>query len=177
MKIIFPFLVLLLLLNSCIYHAGNPLRDAELQKLTISEITNLTAESSLTPLFKNALLERIANEPGLQLATGSSDQAGELRLTIRNLDNRSLARAKLREEEDVDYDGDAYQTVLYRIRVNVEYEVHSLSSPGKVLCSGRVSGQADLAKLHDREIALRTALRQLAMDLAAALVSELTETR
>jgi hypothetical protein len=40
-----------------------------------------------------------------------------------------------------------------------------------------LTGQADLPKLHDREVALRSALRQLAIDLAAGLVVELSETR
>lgn len=96
---------------------------------------------------------------------------------MKNLDNRSLARTKLRETDYRDYDGDAYQTVLYRISVKVEYEVYGSALQEKPLRSGSLTGQADLPKLHDREIALRTALRQLAIDLATQLVAELSETR
>ncbi|MFA6929179.1 MAG: LPS assembly lipoprotein LptE [Lentisphaeria bacterium] len=177
MKTIAPYIVLIFFLNSCVYHLGNPAMHPELKNLAISEIDNLTSESALTALFKNALSERIANEPGLHLASPDSATAANLKLTMKNLDNRSLARSKLREKDYRDYDGDAYQAVLYRISIKVEYEVYSSTVQGKLLRSGEVTGQADLPKLHDREIALRTALRQLAIDLAAELVAELSETR
>ncbi len=177
MKTIFSLLVLLSLLSSCAYHLGNPALDPEMKTLAIAEVLNQTPESSLTALFKNALSERIANEPGLRLAAVDSGEAAQLKLLIKNLDNRSLARAKLREEENVDYEGDAYQTVLYRISAKVIYKVYSPATPGKLLRSGEVTGKADLPKLHDREVAQRAALRQLAIDLAADLVVELSETR
>lgn len=177
MKSIIPLFVLLSLLSSCAYHLGNPQLDPAMKTLAIAEVLNQTPESSLTALFKNALAERIANEPGLRLASINSDDAAQLKLRIKTLDNRSMARTKLREEEHVDYEGDAYQTVLYRISVKVAYEVYSAATPGKLLRSGEVAGQADLPKLHDREVALRSALRQLAIDLAADLVVELSETK
>ncbi len=176
MKSIFSLFVLLSLLCSCAYHLGNPVRNDEMKTLAIAEVLNQTPESSLTALFKNALAERIANEPGLRLASAKSGEAAQLKLLIKALDNSSLARAKLREEEDIDYEGDAYQTVLYRISARVSYEVFSPLTPGKLLRSGEVTGQADLPKLHDREVALRAALRQLAIDLARDLVVEISET-
>ncbi len=176
MKNIFPLLLMLSLLTSCVYHLGNPALSAEMKRLSIAEILNQTQESSLTALFKNALAERIGNEPGLCLASGnSSDDAAQLYLHIKTLDNHSLARAKLRDKKETDYEGDAYQTVLYRVSAKVAYEVYSASTPEKLLRKGEVSGQADLPKLHDREIALRAALRQLAIDLAANLVVDLSE--
>ena len=176
MKTLFPLLVLLSLLCSCAYHLGNPALHPEMKTLSIAEVLNQTPESSLTALFKNALAERIANEPGLRLASAASAEAAQLKLLIKALDNRSLARAKLRDDEDIDYEGDAYQTVLYRINAKVAYELYSPMSPGKLLRKGEVTGQADLPKLHDREVALRAALRQLAIDLARDLVVELSET-
>lgn len=176
MKTFFPLLILLSLLSSCAYHLGNPALDPAMKTLVIAEVLNQTPESSLTALFKNALAERIANEPGLRLASTGAADAAQLKLLIKALDNRSLARAKLRDDEHIDYEGDAYQTVLYRISAKVAYEVYSPTTPGKLLRKGDVTGQADLPKLHDREVALRTALRQLASDLARELVVELSET-
>ena len=177
MKISFPLLLVLSLLTSCAYHSGNPTLHPEMRTLAIAEVLNQTPESSLTALLKNALAERIANEPGLRLASANSDNAAQLKLRITALDNRSMARTKLRDDEHVDYEGDAYQTVLYRVSAKVIYEVYSADTPGKLLRSGELTGQADLPKLHDREVALRSALRQLAIDLAAGLVVELSETR
>ncbi|NMA42675.1 MAG: hypothetical protein GX946_04765 [Oligosphaeraceae bacterium] len=173
-KICFPLLALLFFC-SCAYHCGAPLADQRLQTLRIGDIDNLSSESSLTPLLKNALAERIAKEPGMRLVSGDNDQACVLQMRISDLDNRSLARAKLREKDERDYEGDAYQTVLYRIQTRVEYGIYTPEPEQKLLYFGAVNGQADLPKMHDREVALQSAMRQLAIDLANALTLEISE--
>lgn len=165
----------LLFFCSCAYHSGLPLTDRRLQSLSIGDIENLSGESSMTALLKNALAEGLAKEPGLRLAAGNNPQACTLHLSIKDLENRGLARAKLREKDERDYEGDAYQTVLYRIRANLDYEVYAPQPEQKLLYQGSVSGQADLPKMHDREVALKSAMRQLAMDLASAVIIELSE--
>lgn len=177
MKKLLPALFTVLLLNSCAYHFSNTSLPAEARYLAVEEITNLTSEAELSGLVRNALQERIANEPGLSLAQGSKNHNASLFVRLKNINNSSVARARLRDERDRDKDADAYQTVLYRITLTANYQLYSSADPEQPCLTGDLSATADLPKMHDREVALRSALRQAAIDLAGKIVSAITETR
>lgn len=177
MKNLLPAFITVLLLNSCAYQFSNATLPPESRHLAVEEITNLTSEAELSVLLRNALQERIANEPGLSLARGRKNQDARLFVRLKNIHNSSVARARLREERARDEDADAYQTVLYRITLTANYQLYSPAAPSQPCLTGDLSTTADLPKMHDREVALRAALRQAAIDLAGKIVSEITETR
>lgn len=161
--------------SSCAYHYRNNLSSFETDSISIYDIQNLTSEASLTALLKNALGERISQSPGLKLAKVNDENSDRLVLTLKKLDNRTVARARLREKKSRDYEGDAYQSVLYRINASLSYELYQPSNKSKAFRKGTVKGQADLPRIHDREVALKTALKQLAIDLSENLLNELSE--
>ncbi len=166
-----------LFLSSCAYHFSNASLPSELRHLAVEEIVNLTAEASLSGLLRSALQERIANEPGLTLAKGRKQKDAKIIVRLDNLHNSSVARARLRDARERDNAGDAYQTVLYRITLTANYQLYVPTTPDTPHLTGKVTTAADLPKIHDREVALRVALRQAAIDLASKIIAEVTETR
>lgn len=177
MKKLLPVLLSIILLTSCAYHFSNACLPAELRHLAVEEVANHTPEAALAGMLRSALQERIANEPGLSLARGRKNKDARLFVRLKNLQNSSVARSLLRDERNRDEDGDAYQTVLYRITLTADYQLYSPADPSQPRLEGDLSVTADLPKVHDREVALRAALRQAAIDLAGKIVSEITETR
>ena len=82
-----------------------------------------------------------------------------------SLDSKDpLQRKKARDK-----DGDAYQTVLHKLTIKVEYSVRD--SSGKVVLKGKVAGQASVPLMHDREVALLSA-RKLAVKDAARQIAD-----
>lgn len=176
-KILSLLLVSLMLTSACTYRLSNSCLPAEFRLLTVEEVDNQTSEAALAAMLRSALQERIANEPGINLARGRKKQEARICVRLKNLHNSSVARARLRDERDRDDDSDAYQTVLYRITLAAEYQLYVPAEPEKPRLSGNLSATADLPKIHDREIALRSALQQATLDLAGKIVNAVTELR
>jgi hypothetical protein len=155
------------------YHfAGTTLPESQ-RKIALNEFINATSEARLTPLLKNALSEKLENTPSIDVV--SEEHAGLLvALKLESLDQRSTARAQMRDTADRKDDGDAYQSVLFRIELKVSYIARSTDNSGAEY-KGVVTATADVPMMPDHETALQTALRQVAIDAALKLASAITE--
>ena len=103
------------------------------------------------------------------ILSGIAFDKSEAKITIRGLDQNRAARSRLRGKKDRDDSGDAYQTVLYRVTITVDWEAKAANR------KGTVTGVADMPLMPDREIAFATALQNAARDAAKKLTIALTE--
>ena len=157
------FTVLLCAFLSSCYHLGVP---GGSKRVTVGDITNRTAEPSLGGLLSQGLAEEFGTRPGLHAKDAAEY---EVDARIVGIGNASQARAEVRVKKARDKDGDAYQTVLHKLTIKVEYSVRD--SSGKVVLKGKVAGQASVPLMHDREVALLSA-RKLAVKDAARQIAD-----
>jgi len=155
-----------ILLSSC-YHLGVPGGSKNVQ---IGDIINRSTEPSLGGLLSKSLAEEIDVRPGLR-TTDAAKYTVDAR--IIGIGNSSQARAEVRIKNARDKDSDAYQTVLHRITVKIEYSV--TNEDGKEVHKGIVTGQASVPLMHDREVALKTARQQAVMDAAKQIANALAD--
>lgn len=158
--------LLCLLLSSC-YHLGLPGGSKNVQ---IGDIINRSVEPSLGGLMSKCLAEELSVRPALK-ATDAAKYTVDVKIV--GIGNSSQARAEVRIKDARDKDSDAYQTVLHRLTVKVEYSV--MDETGKTLLNGKVTGQTSVPLMHDREVALRTARQQAVMDAAKQIVDALAD--
>ena len=163
----------LLLLCGCMPYrfAGSTLPPAY-RRIAIGQILNATSEPRLDPLVRNALAARLENTPSIDVV--SIDNAGlVVELKIESLEQRSLARALMRDTADRKDDGDAYQTVLFRLTAKISHTI--ILYPGMEEIHGTVTANADVPMMPDHDLPLQAALRQLAADAAEKLAAAITE--
>jgi len=158
--------LLCLLLSSC-YHLGVPGGSKNVQ---IGDIINRSAEPSLGGLMSRALAEELSVRPALRVSDAAKYTVD---VKIVGISNSSQARAEVRIKDARDKDSDAYQTVLHRVTVKVEYSVTDES--GKTLLKGKVTGQTSVPLMHDREVALRSARKQAVLDAAKQIADALAD--
>ncbi len=164
-------LAILLLASCATYHFGTAL-PAEQRKMAVAEVENLTSETALGGLVQNALHECILNTPGLKLS--SEENAGlSITLSLDNLDQNKLARARTRDADARHDKSDSYQTVLYRMTVRCRYT--ATPTDGSPVREGSVQATADVPLMQDINLAQQAALTQLARNAARQVLSELTE--
>ena len=158
--------VICLLLSSC-YHLGVPGGSKNVQ---IGDIINRSSEPSLGGLLSKSLAEELNVRPALK---DSNAPKYTVDVKIVGIGNSSQARAEVRIKDARDKDSDAYQTVLHKLTIKVEYSVND--DDGKTLLKGKVTGQTSVPLMHDREVALRTARHQAVMDAAKQIVDALAD--
>lgn len=145
----------------------------EERSIALAELVNLTGEARLTPLVKNSLAQALEKTPGI--STVSTENAGLLlHLRLTRLSQSSAARALIRDAADRQDDGDAYQSVLFRLTLCIEYTATS-TAPGRPERHGTVNAAAEVPMMPDHEQSFAAALRQLARDAAGKLTAAITE--
>ena len=157
---------LCLLMSSC-YHLGVV---GGRKNVQIGDIVNRSTEPSLGGLLSKSLAEELNVRPALK-ANDAPKYTVDAK--IAEIGNSSRARAEVRIKDARDKDSDAYQTVLHRLTVKIEYSVSD--EEGKVVFKGKVTGQASVPLMHDREVALKTARQQAVMDAARQIADALAD--
>ena len=164
---------LALLLTGCAsYHLGTGL-PPEYRKIAIAEVQNLTEEARTTGLLRDRMAERLEALPGLSVV--SEKHAGLLlSLRVKSILQHNVARTQARDSIDRHHDSDAYQTVLYRMVLTVEW---SACPKGKseVVRKGVATGTADMPLMPDREMAFQNAIQEAVRDVATMISVQLTE--
>ena len=158
------------------YHFGTSL-PKEQRVIAVETVENLTTEPVLATLTRDALAESFSRLPGVKIASFDGEDAGlHVKVKLISLSQDNLARAQIREEDDRRDDGDAYQTVLYRLTLRAEWQATPTQGEGVTPPrTGAAVGNADMPLMADKETALRTALRQAAMDLARNIAAEVAD--
>ena len=156
----FLFVFIAVFCSSCYHLTGH---NKNLAMVSIANIHNDTVEPQLSSMLHSALAEQLSHT-----RKGNSKPLYPLDLKIISLENSNVARAEIRDKLSRDDDSDAYQTVLYRITIKVQYSLKL--QEGKPPVSGVVSGIGDLPKMHDRNIPLQHALRLAANDAAKKII-------
>ncbi len=157
----------------CQYRWG-PVTHPQIRSLAVGTFANETAESAATAALRGRLAEKISTEPGLRLAQpDTADAIVEGRIV--KVTQKQLARAELRREPDREDDSDAYQTVLYRMDVTVEFQVRIPGYERPFVRRGEVVGQADMGRWPDQQVYRANALNLALADAASQIVAAVTE--
>ena len=169
MKKISIMLLAALLLASCASYHVDTERSGKLSHVTVGIVDNKTREGELGGLMKRQLQEYFSTAPGFQ----RDPDYNWLRLNTKLVDiqNKSIAETEVREKNARNEESEAYQTVLHRIEIRVEYEVIDVSEYGKSLLKGKVTGTGDVPVMHDRNVSLKQAYLQ-AISSAAIQIKE-----
>lgn len=163
----------LLGLCGCQYRWGS-VAHPQIRSLAVGTFSNDTRESSAAAALRGSLAEAISTEPGISLAQPDvADAIVEGRVV--KLNQRQLARAKVRDERDSKDDSDAYQTVLYRLDVTVEYQVRIPGHTKPFIEVRQVVGQADMGNWPDPQVFRANALGRALGDAATQIVAGITE--
>lgn len=160
-------------LTSC-YHWG-ALDNKQGQAIAIDSVRNDTNEGALAATMRQKLQEHLSNQPGF--ANCSQTDKSDFFVKVRLVDIRNLgvARSEVRDKKAREDDGNAYQTVLYRIELKTTYELYRSNAPDKPILSRDITGMADLPRMHDRNIPLQAACRQAADDAARKIVADILD--
>lgn len=161
----FLFVFVAVYCSSCYHLTGH---NKNLAMVSIANVHNDTAEPQLSSMLHSALAEQLS-----QTRRASSRPLYPLDLKIISMENSNVARAEIRDKLSRDDDSDAYQTVLYRITIRVQYSLKL--QDGKPPVSGTVSGIGDLPKMHDRNVPLQHALRLAANDAAKKIIDAISD--
>ena len=157
----------------CQYHWG-PVAHPQIRSLAVGTFANASRESTATATLRGRLAEAVSKEPGLTLAEPSAADA-ILEGRVLKVSRRQLARAKVREEGDSVDESDVYQTVLYRLEVEVEYSVRLPGKTKPFIETRQVIGQTQLGNWPDQQIVQANALRAALGDAANQIVAAVTE--
>ncbi len=166
-------LVVLVGLCGCQYRWGG-VGHPQIQSLAVGAFANESREAAAVASLRGSLAEMISTEPELRLA--QPDQADAIiEGRIVSIDQRAHARAKTRDERDAEDDGDAYQTVLYRVEVTVEYSVRIPGYEKPLIAARRVTGRSDMGNWPDQQVFRASALNRALGDAATQVIAEITE--
>lgn len=155
-------MMLCMILTSC-YHMGTV---GGSKSVILDEVSNRTSDATLGGIMAQCMREELGTRPGLSVKNAP---IYVLDLNVSDITSSSQARAEVRVKNVRDRDGDAYQSVLHKVTVKVDYEI--TDKAGKSIRKGQVSGIASLPLMHDREVAMRNA-RTLALKDAARMVAD-----
>lgn len=162
------FMMCCALLLCCCYHVGVP---GIRKNLVVGAVSNMTEEPELDGLVSGMLRECIASKPWLTEKDGPEYSLDVNVVSIRSI---SQARAEMRDKKTRNKDEDAYQTVLHRIDVKLTYEVYGEAADAPVY-KGKVTGTASLPLMHDRQVALKNAMKQAVRDAVGKIILELED--
>jgi len=163
-----------LLIGAGCQYTWGPVTHPQIRSLAVGTFANDTRESSATAALRGRIAEKVSTEPGLQLA--EPDQADAIvEGRILKITQKQLARAKVRKERDREDDSDAYQTVLYRMDVTVEYQVRIPGYDKPFVQRREVVGQADMGRWPDQQVYRANALGLALADAAGQIVASVTE--
>ena len=160
------FAILLVVIAFCAscYHLVDT--SGKLSRIYVDDVQNATMEPQLGNMMRIAMTELLSHS-----GRRSKDRL-PLDLKVVGMENNNVARAEIREKRSRDNDSDAYQTVLYRITITVQY---TLELPEGKTLAGTVTGIGDLPKMHDRNVPLQHAIRLAANDAAKKIVDALND--
>ena len=146
------------LLSSCAYHIGAPL-NRSYSSIALADISNLTREANLTQLMKDAILNKMAQEPYLNLKNqNEADLIVTLKLSTYGTSSYTSSQKRHHRELDNE-EQNSYATTVRRLELWVEYKVYKQGCNDKPLFEGKVSGEGFIPTIHDNEIAWGPALR------------------
>ena len=155
---------LVLLLASCTTYHVDSQRNGVFARTSVGQVTNLTDEGELGGLMRRQLQEQFGTVPGIE--KNARETWLELEVTVRQINNRGLVTTKVRDRKSRDEKGAAYQVVLFRMGVVVEYKLIDLTQDSAVVLSGTVVGQADQPLISDMNITRKQAYLQATNDAA-----------
>ena len=169
MKKLAVMLLAALLLSSCASYHVDTERSGKLSHVTVGIVDNRTKEGELGGLMKRQLQEYFSTAPGFQ----RNPDYNWLRLDTKlvGIKNKGVAETETRDKNARNEESEAYQTVLHRIEIRVDYEVVDVSEYGKSLLKGMVIGTGDVPFMHDRNVSLKQAYLQ-AISSAAIQIKE-----
>ena len=167
-------LAILLACASCARYRFGSTLPKECHLIEVGQVTNLTAEPQLEHLLRNSLSQSIMNTPGVHLAQPDGAEAVSLATKITELEQQRSARARLRSPDDRDRSGKAYQTVVFRMTLKVEYQVVAPNSDTP-LRTGEVVVSSDYPTMADQTSAQAEALREAMRSVAQQIIAEVTE--
>lgn len=163
---------LALLVVSCQYHAGSPLAHSY-KSISISDVSNISREASLTYLVKNAVTDQLLQEPGLAVASEDESELG-LEICVLNTETVSSGRARNQDKRLIDKHQSTYITVMYRMTVTLEYTLVDMRNDNKPLMKGTVQGEGFMPLMPDLASARPAAMRAAAANAAEKLVSAIS---
>lgn len=162
------------LLVSCLlcgcYHLGTPNHGTVAARHL--EVSNKTREPTVTREVTAALKEHFDTSTGMTLKSRNAE-AYDIRVVVDSLENRSIARSKLRDKISRDAKSDAYQTVLFRITLTAHVTVTPTQAEAAPVIDRVYTAYADLPKMHDRELPLQHAIEQAGNSLAEQIVNDI----
>ena len=167
-------LAILLACASCAHYRPGTTLPAEYRTIEIGPVVNLTSEARLESDLRNSLSESVMNTPGVCLGRPGAEGGLLLSAKIAELSQQRGARARLRAPHDRDRSGKAYQTVVFRMTLKVEYQAVA-ENCGEPVRSGVVTVSADYPTMADQETARAEALREAMRSAARQIVAEVTE--
>ena len=157
------------LLCSC-YHLGTPNHGVVAARRL--EVINKTHEPIVAREVTAAVKEHFDTSTGTTLKSNAAD-AYDVRIVVDNLENKSIARSKLRDRVSRDDKSDAYQTVLFRITLTAHVTVTPVQAGAAPIIDRIYTAYADLPKMHDREQPLQHAIEQSGNSLAEQIVNDI----
>lgn len=137
----------------------------EYQRRMAVQVINTTSEFRLQPMVKKRFSQELRSIPGMELVAVDSKRTppgSVLILTLKNLDSKRGASAMLRAQDDRSDDGDAYQTVVYQLKMDVEWVLQP--KDGSESISGVVTAVAQIPLSADGDTARNSALVELSRD-------------
>ena len=165
---------MLVLCASCAHYQFGTSLPKQYRVIEVSPVENFTSEPRLESLLRNSLAEEIIRAPGIKLSAPNQSSGLVLMTQIRDFDQQRHVSARLREHNDEDHSGNVYQTVVFRILINVEYQAFASDSETPYR-AGRVSAEADYPMMADQETARAEAFREAMRSAAQKIVAEVTE--
>lgn len=138
------------------------------------KVANHTQEAALSGMLTSSLHEHFQTDPA---AGRPSDVPGyHITATITKLGNLGISRARIRDKDSRDDESQAYQTVLFRTAVYVDFTVFRGEIPEPVLKRSYV-GYGDLPKMHDHQVPFKHACQQAIHSIAQQMTDDLATIR
>ena len=161
-------------LSGCRHYQWGTLMHPQVGSLAVGTFANKTMDASCAALLRGRLAEAVSREPGVVLLP--PDQADAIiEGTIVSVRQRRLARAEVRHERERENDSDAYQSVLYRLEITLEYRVRIADSEKMLIEKRKVVGTTDLGRWPDQQVMRSDALGRALGDAAERMVASITE--
>ena len=167
-------LLILVICASCAHYQFGTALPKQYRIIEVSPVENYTSEPQLESFLRNSLAEQIIHTPGIKLSAPNQSSGLVLMTQIRDFDQQRHVSARLLEHNDEDHSGNVYQTVIFKILVNVEYQAFANDSETPYR-AGLVSVEADYPMMADQETARGEAFREAMRCAAQQIVAEVTE--
>ena len=155
------------------YHSGS-IMHPQIKTLAVGKFENRTYEPRLSALLRQKLAENFMTDGSIRVA--SMDNADViLHGIILTYQVSEIAAAKMRDENERERDSDAYQSAIFRVGVEVEFEVVIPGRERPVIAMRKVRGTADFSRLPDLNLARQQGFKQALNEAALEMVTAVTE--